>query len=277
MQLGELRRDLRARLTSAGRSDADASSRLLCVQLLNLKSPTDIYLHDRRPVDARQAQTLRQNADRLLDGTPLAYILGSWDFLGDPYQVGPGVLIPRADSEPLIIAALERIGPHPPQRILDLCTGSGALGIGLCRQLAQPPQSLILADTSAGALAYAQHNRQILLPHVAGGQIQMDMCAALAPGSRFDLILCNPPYLSTSELTDPELAAEPRLALDGGPDGLDFYRRLQRDVRPHLAPGGLLVFEAGWQQEPALRRLMGDFEPLRDLAGRFRGGLLCCD
>ncbi len=212
---------------------------------------------------------------RRLSHEPVAYITGSRAFWTIELAVGPGVLIPRPDSETLLEAALEYFGARSPARILDLGTGPGTL---LLAALAEWPEAQGLGvDASDVALDYAQRNADALgLADRAGFQ-RGDWAQGLE--ARFDLVLANPPYIGTAEdLPEQVRQYEPGSALFAGAEGLDDYLRIIPDLRRLLAPGGAAVLEIGWTQaEPvsAIARKCGFAVTLyKDLGGRPRALLL---
>lgn len=210
--------------------------------------------------------------ERRLAHEPVAYITGSRGFWTIELAVGPGVLVPRADSETLIEAAVAHFaGIAGPKRVLDLGTGPGTL---LLAALAEWPGAHGLGiDASPEALEYARSNATLL---------DMADRARFAPGDwakgvegQFDLILCNPPYIGTQEELAREVRDhEPPAALFAGADGLDDYRRIVPDLPRLLAPGGIAVLEIGWTQGEAVSALMNEagLTPAirRDLGGRDR-------
>ena len=212
---------------------------------------------------------------RRLAGEPIAYITGMRSFWTIDLEVGPGVLIPRPDSETLIVAAIEHFACQAPTRILDLGTGPGTL---LLAALDQWPDATGLGiDRSSDALGYARRNAE---------RLGMGSRAAFREGDwaegiheRFDLLLCNPPYVAVDEELGPGVAEhEPAEALFGGADGLDDYRRLAPAIGKLLAPHGLAAFEIGHDQgETAaiLFRAAGHSPRVAlDLAGRPRALLI---
>lgn len=213
--------------------------------------------------------------DRRADGEPVAYILGARDFWTISLRVGPGALIPRPDSETLIAAAVDHFGADGPATILDLGTGPGTL---LLAALAQWPGAAgIGIDISEKALGYARANADALglagRAHFRAG----DWASGLA--GRFDLVLCNPPYVEDGAALARDVAAhEPPSALYAGADGLDAYRRLAPMIPPLIAPGGLAAIEIGCDQAAAVIALFEGVgraaTVLPDLAGRDRCVLL---
>ena len=199
---------------------------------------------------------------RILAGEPLAYILGEWSFYGLPFLVTPDVLIPRDDTMAVTDLAIEAARTYPaPQRVLDLCTGSGCIGLAIahCVETAR----VTLADISEPALRVAKQNVANLRLKSRVTAFSVDV---LQPAPRFlgqfDLIVSNPPYVTTQEMAKLDVsvwAYEPHLALEGGADGLDFYRAIAAESREWLKQGGWLFFEIGYDQGAALRTLLADF------------------
>lgn len=220
--------------------------------------------------------TFSEMVDRRLAREPVAYITGQRAFWTIDLEVGPGALIPRPDSETLIAAAVEHFAGTPgPARILDLGTGPGTL---LLAALDEWPKATGLGiDASPNALSYAQRNAERLgLAGRAAFQLG-DWAGGVV--SRFDLILCNPPYVAANAETGPGVADyEPAEALFAGADGLDDYRRLAPVIAPLLAAGGLAAIEIGHDQADSAAALFiaaGHFPALaRDLADRPRALLI---
>lgn len=226
--------------------------------------------------DADSPAYAREIAKRRAQHEPLQYLLGTWEFYGLPMTVGAGVLIPRADTETLVEAVRERLPDCAGQKIADLCTGSGCIALALAAHMAD--SDFVGLDASAAAWEYAKKNlalnglrnvqfwcANVLLPETAA---QLRGLAA---------IVCNPPYLTAEEMQNlqPEVRFEPAEALDGGADGLHFYREITRLWRDSLSKGGLLAYEIGWQQGAAVAEILrtngfADVEILRDLSGNER-------
>lgn len=205
---------------------------------------------------------LRQAITRRRKGEPLQYILGEWEFMGLPFFVGPGALIPRQDTETLCEAALSWLKARPGASVLDLCCGSGCIGVSLGKL---GGAKVTFADVSPEALALARRNAD--RNGVDGAFCESDLFADL-PGA-YDLIACNPPYLTAAEMAScqKELTYEPALALFGGEDGLNFYRRLAAEWEKHLVPGGLLLMEIGHTQGKAVQELFPGAKIIKDICG----------
>ncbi len=194
---------------------------------------------------------MEQTVQRVLAGEPLAYVLGQWDFYGLTLTVTPDVLIPRDDTCAVTALAIRYalyLGATP--RILDLCTGSGCIGLAVASRVGD--SKVTLADISKEALAVAKKNISALK---LGGRVSAIGANSLdAPSAflgKFDMIVSNPPYITTQEMQELPASVknyEPHLALHGGDDGLSFYRAISRNYREALKPGGYLCFEFGMGQ-----------------------------
>jgi release factor glutamine methyltransferase len=198
---------------------------------------------------------------RRLDGEPLAYILGEWEFYGIPIQVSPHVLIPRIDTEKLVDTALDLIKNADTTdeiRVLDLCSGSGCIGIAILSNTIHT--HVLFADNSPEALRVSRANCEGLGLENRAKFIEQD---ALEPPSAelgiFDLVVCNPPYIPSKEIGGLDISVkdfEPKPALDGGADGLEFYRAITQYWRPCIKKGGYLIFEAGINQADDIKSIM---------------------
>ncbi|MCD8355457.1 MAG: peptide chain release factor N(5)-glutamine methyltransferase [Clostridia bacterium] len=197
---------------------------------------------------------IRQKADAFFERRkreePLAYILGEWDFYGNRFFVTPDVLIPRGDTEWLCDAAVQAARAMWNPRVLDLCCGSGCIGISIA--LAVPGSQITVLDYSEAALEVTRKNAA--LHHVKEPKLKIRQGDALQPDSIdgiFDIIVSNPPYITAQEMAELDRsvdAYEPHLALYGGTDGLDFYRAMAERPAFQLAEGGKLFAECGWKQ-----------------------------
>jgi len=210
-------------------------------------------------------------------GQPVAYLLGTREFYGYEFSVGPAVLIPRPETETLVEAALARLAPR--DACLDLGTGSGAVAVTIARQ--RPEARVVATDASAEAIGLARRNAEA---HGCAGRIELLQGSWFEPvrGRRFDVIVANPPYVAAGDphLARGDLRFEPRAALtDGSPDGLASIRAIVAGAARHLNPRGWLLLEHGYDQAAAVRAILeeGGFSGLvsiPDLAGipRVAGG-----
>lgn len=249
MRLRERLRQAVHALRQADVPDPEVDAALLMGHVLSL-SRLQVLVQGERPLDDGELAAFEALLVRRLHREPLQYVLGSAAFMGHELLVRPGVLIPRCDTEALAEQAIARL--RPGQAALDLCTGSGAVAISM--KLACPGAEVSASDLSPEALALARENAARL-----GAEIGFHAGDLFVPfaGRRFDLIACNPPYIPSGQLPglQAEVRAEPPLALDGGPDGLDVCRRLFAQAPGHLKAGGWLLLEMGDGQEEALRAL----------------------
>jgi release factor glutamine methyltransferase len=209
----------------------------------------DLYIGD------EECEAIGNAAQRILDGEPLAYVLGEWEFYGLPLYVDKNVLIPRDDTCAVTALAVKHglfLDKDP--RILDLCTGSGCIGLAVASRVKDA--RVTLADISRDAMAVAKKN---IVRHHLTGRVSVVQADALGnpPGflGKFDLIVSNPPYITTEEMDHLDHSVkdfEPHLALHGGNDGLDFYRAIAKNYAGALKPGGYLCFEFGMGQGDAV-------------------------
>lgn len=197
--------------------------------------------------------------DRRLAGEPLQYILGEWEFMGLPVYVGEGVLIPRPETELLCEQGFDFLETRPKEdrRLLDLCCGTGCIGIAAAKYIAGA--KVTCADKFDKPLEYTQKNAEL-----NGVTIDILRCDALLPPpetvGKFDLILTNPPYIRTKDMAtlQTEVTHEPVTALDGGEDGLDFYRAILAEWTSVLVSGGALMAEIGIGESDAVAKLFED-------------------
>jgi len=235
-----------------------------------------VYLRFDEPLAPANVRRYRELIRRRAAGQPVAYLTGRREFWSREVAVTPAVLIPRPETEVLLERTLTVVeNRRAALRVLDLGTGSGAIAVVLAAEL--PNASIIAVDVSPAAAAVAAANVRGAGLSDRVGVLVADWCAALQPEARFDLIVSNPPYVETGALDAlaRELHAEPRLALDGGIDGLEAYRRLVPDAAALLTPGGRLLVEVGARQAAAVTALcaeagLGGITCHRDLAGIIR-------
>lgn len=210
---------------------------------------------------------------RRIQGEPVAHILGRREFYGRDFAVTPDTLIPRPDTEILVETALDRIPPDQACEILDMGTGTGAIGITLA--LERPHAKVTILDYSEAALAIARENARQLSAHNVAA-LHSDWFSAVQ-GQRFNLIVSNPPYIETADphLQQGDLRFEPITALASGMDGLDDIRRIVAHAPMHLKPSGWLIIEHGYNQGEAVRSIFSghyfaNVHTLQDLAGHDR-------
>ncbi len=261
---------------NAGFEAPETEARALLAGLLNC-SRTALLLHRDDLMDADEVETYREWVDRRLKREPVAYIIGHKGFMGFNFEVSPEVLVPRPETELLVEDALMETRDRGLQsaHILDVGTGSGCIAVSLARSL--PEANILALDINEKALEIAARNAAKNSVNVRF--LKSDLFAELPQIQEggFDMILGNPPYVASTDLPrlEPELSFEPRLALDGGQDGLDLLRRLVHDSRTFLKPGGLLALEIGHDQGTRVRDLLeaNGFENiaiLKDYSGHDR-------
>lgn len=266
-------------LAKSGIDTAALDARVLLGSATGL-SHEALIANGQEPLPRKQAARFCAYVNRRLSGEPVSRIRGSREFYGREFQIDPHTLDPRADTETLIEAALAleaQAGTRDrPLRVLDLGTGSGCILVTLLAEL--PHATGIGADISQGALMCAGNNARRFGVAGRAGFVLSDWFEGLT--GRFDLIVSNPPYIESAEIAalPVEVAShDPRAALDGGPDGLDAYRRIAAGAADHLAPGGHVLVEIGLTQAPPVSGLFqaAGFAPAAegvflDLAGRPR-------
>lgn len=250
-------------------------NRILVGHALGL-SRVALITESQRELSAAEVAQAEALVARRVAGEPVAYIVGTREFYGLPFQVSPAVLIPRPETEHLVELALERMPPRA--RVLDMGTGSGAIAVAIAH--ARPDAQVTALDRSAEALAVARANAAA--NNVAVRFLKSDWFAALADDERFDVIASNPPYVAAGDahLAQGDLRFEPTGALTDHADGLQALRAIAAGAPTHLAAGGWLLMEHGYDQGAAVRQLLQrDFDQVqswRDLAGieRVTGGKL---
>lgn len=268
MTCRELIRRTAEQFSDAGVPDPVNDAALLLSALTGL-SPLSLRLDEDTVLDYRVVDTYHSYVEQRLARIPLQYILGEAPFFRRLFRVDPRVLIPRPETELLCEWALEILRNHPLPRILDLCCGSGCIGITLKAE--KPDAFVTCSDLSPDALSLASENADRLGIDVAF--CRTDLLDGFAT-SGFDLIISNPPYIPSSvcDTLQPEVLQEPRLALDGGPDGLSLYRRIIPDAFRTLVPGGILMMELGEGEDAGVENLLLDHsfvnvEVREDLSG----------
>jgi release factor glutamine methyltransferase len=240
------------RFTDAGIGAARLEAQVLLAHVLQC-SRVQLYTGFDRPLGEAELAGYRELIRRRLAGEPVAYLVSEHEFWGLPFHVDANVLVPRPDTETVIeVARATRADRAAACRVLDLCTGSGVIAVSLAREL--PAARVVATDVSEAAAAIARRNAE---RNAVGERVDVRVGDLWTPvaGEQFELIAANPPYIESAVIATlgPEVGREPVLALDGGPDGLAFYDRICAAARAHLAPGGALVVEHGFDQADAVR------------------------
>ena len=235
------------RFTDAGIGAARLEAQLLLAHALGC-TRMQLYTGFDKPLAEPELASYRELIKRRLAGEPVAYLIGEHEFWGLPLVVDRNVLVPRADTETLIEVARGLVPGAT--RILDLCTGSGAIALALAKEL--PAAQVIATELSPDAAKVARAN---VAKHGAKVDVREGDLWAPVAGERFDLIVSNPPYIATAviDTLSAEVRREPRVALDGGTDGYSFYDRICRVAREYLTPGGALAVEHGFDQADGVR------------------------
>jgi release factor glutamine methyltransferase len=239
------------RFTDHGIASARLEAQLLLAHALGC-SRMQLYTGFDKPLGEAELTGYRALIKRRLGGEPIAYLLGEQELWGLPFYVDPHVLVPRPDTETVIeVARGHRADRSAPCRVLDLCTGSGAIAISLAKEL--PAARVVATELSPEAAAIARKNAE---RNGVADRVDIRIGDLLGPvaGETFDLIVANPPYIASAVIAtlSPEVRREPRMALDGGPDGLAFYDRICAGAPAHLVAGGALVLEHGFDQADAV-------------------------
>lgn len=246
------------------------TAELLLAHVLHV-SRIRLYTDLDRPLEAAELGAVRSLIVRRASGEPTSYLTGTREFYGRTFAVDPRVLVPRPETELLVEAVLQAVPRDAEVRVLDLCTGSGCVGITVA--LERPRARVLATDTSPGAVEVARANAGALGAAERFEARLGDLLVPVEGEAPFDVVVANPPYVPRGEIPTlpPEVRREPQLALDGGPDGLDVVRRIATAAPGRLVPGGLLALEIGDGQGPAVHSLLeaagyGSVRIERDLA-----------
>ena len=257
----ELYEEGRRVLEQAGLPDAALDARFLLEEVCGTNLQTLLVFPEKK-VTEEEVNQYRAFIQRRKDREPTAMILGEWDFMGLTFRLNKSTLIPEQDTEVLVETALEELKRRglgeAPLRILDLCTGSGCILLSLLHGLRNAGG--LGTDLSEEALEAARENAVRLGLQERAAFRQGDLWEPVGD-ERFDLIVSNPPYVPTEVIPtlEPEVrCGEPYAALDGGEDGLVFYRRIMREAAGHLKPSGIIIVESGFDEAPQIAALMQD-------------------
>ncbi|MBQ7713867.1 MAG: peptide chain release factor N(5)-glutamine methyltransferase [Oscillospiraceae bacterium] len=265
--------DLRQRFRDAGVFDPTRAARELLCSAAG-KTNEEFVRDSRLYVPPEVERAAEELAARHLAGEPVAYLIGEWEFYGLPLDISKAVLIPRPDTEVLATRAIEAAQGYDEPRVLDLCAGSGCIGLAVASRV--PSARVLLGELDEEAIKVCRQNvrRNALAARVSVLRIDAREKPSRQLGE-FDVIVSNPPYIPTADIETLDASVrdhEPRLALDGGADGLDFYRVICEKWRDALRAYGKLLFEVGVGQADAVLRLMrasgfGDVQVVQDWNG----------
>lgn len=270
--MGAAWRGVRDLFRRAGIDTAELDARLFAEAAFKMDR-LELVNREREPVPIDQLKLLEAYSARRLKGEPVVRILGEKEFWSLSFKLNDATLVPRPETELVVERGLEIIGPLDKARILDLGTGTGCIPISLLTEYSDV--TAVAVDLSASALEMARFNAN---RHGVGARfttLEGSWFDPLPPGARFDLITSNPPYIETAEIATlmPEVREhDPRLALDGGPDGLEAYRAIAAEAALFLKPAGVLLLEIGSGQGSAVSDILvgahfREVEVLQDLAG----------
>lgn len=267
MVIDELIRHAASRLRDNARFEAEE----IVMSVLGIDR-TQLITDSKRELGENEISAVNSCVQRRINGEPLQYILGECEFMSLPFFVESGVLIPRADTETLVEEVIKLSKPNA--KILDICCGSGCIGISLAHFIKDAAVTML--DISDKAIEVTAKNAEL---NNVMGRVTVKKCDILSeyPDKKYDIIVSNPPYIETAVIDGLQTEVkdhEPRLALDGGDDGLVFYRRIT-DIAPKiLNENGILAFEIGFNQGAAVKELMkknfNHIKIIKDLAGNDR-------
>lgn len=247
MTLNELYREAVTLLS--GMENAENDVRIIIKKVLSF-SETDFLLNKNMCLTEEAEALIRLMTEKRLSGVPVQYIIGEWDFYGSTFRVDENVLIPRPETELLCEYVIDYLSDKPAPVIADLCAGSGCIGITIKRHTVN--SSVILVEKSFGAAEVCRENIRSILGENEALLINGDIFFPEELGDLplFDVIVSNPPYIKTSEIPSlqSEVLLEPKMALDGGEDGFDFYRLLAERWTERLTDDGMFAFECGEEQ-----------------------------
>ncbi|MBQ4128315.1 MAG: peptide chain release factor N(5)-glutamine methyltransferase [Ruminococcus sp.] len=255
MTIKEAFNNIKQRLNEAGVDDPAFDTIYLFEHVLSF-SRKDITVYGDKQINEKAFCTLNELANRRISGEPIQYILGYWFFMGEKYTVCDGVLIPRDDTQVLVNACTKLLEKKPDSKIVDLCSGSGIIAVTLKKQFADSTVFAVeKSETAYGCLIKNCEDN-----HADVKAIHADLydCTDFFDDNSLDLIASNPPYIITSEIDtlQKEVQYEPKMALDGGKDGYDFYRGIINHWSKKLKKGGHIAFEIGENQFEYIKKLL---------------------
>ena len=252
---------IKDKLKSADIDSADFEARVLICDVLDF-TLSDLFIRFNDEIDEASSAKLLKLCGRRVLGEPLQYLIGKWDFMGRTFNVGKGVLIPRPETEMLCEKVIAVLEAKKDAVVYDLCSGSGCIGITLKKEC--PDIDIFLVEKSTEALSYLMRNASSLMKNtfytiIKGDVLDIDAFDNYPPA---DLIVSNPPYIRSGEvpLLQKEVTFEPAMALDGGDDGLDFYRAIISNWSEKLKPDGEFFFEIGEDQGTDVKKLFEEID-----------------
>lgn len=288
MQIKELLKEGKLKLIQNEIDDASIQSKILMQYVLK-QSQSYIIANGEKRLEEHQIDEYRSYIDKIIEGKPIQYITNNQEFMKLNFYVDENVLIPQPDTEILVEEVINKCSKNIEMKtseenaiekkskieILDLCTGSGAIGISLAKYIKE--SKVTCTDISMKALQVAKLNAEKNLVHRNMEFILSDLFENL-PKRKFDIIVSNPPYIKTEiiDILQKPVQNEPHLALDGGEDGLNFYKKISKDASKFLKPNGEIYLEIGYDQKEDVIRLLEDtnqyksIECIQDLAGNDR-------
>lgn len=257
MNIKEIRKIAIENLIKSNIEDANTKISILLQYLLSM-SKTEIMLHENMELDETQKEEIFKRVEEIIEGKPIQYITHHQEFMGLDFYVDENVLIPQPDTEILVEETIHMINRKNENiRILDLCTGSGAIAISIENYARDRNIIKIYAsDISAEALEIARKNAILNNEETNIRFIKSNMFENI--NDKFDIILSNPPYIETQTIANlsKEVQNEPHIALDGGADGLDFYRIIAKEAKKHLNRNGWILLEIGYNQKESVSNLL---------------------
>lgn len=250
MKVREAFEKIEKRFIEAGVDSPAFEVSILMEDLLFLPKQPEFSVPEKE-LSAEEEKILFSAAEKRASGYPLQYIIGSWEFFGRKFFVGEGVLIPRPETELICEYVLKYYSRSMPPRIIDLCSGSGCIAITLAKELSGA--SVTAVELYDGAFEYLSRNNTLHQNCVKA--LKRD---ALESFGEFDCIVSNPPYITENEMKElqTEVTFEPKTALFGGSDGLDFYRAIAKNWKNNLSSGGIIVFEIGDTQGQEVKNIL---------------------
>ncbi len=258
-------RDIKLKLKKAGIEDWGFEGNTLLTHHLNMDKALQVR-YKNTIIKNSVLTKIYEDVEKRATHYPLQYILGEWEFMSLPFKVNEDTLIPRADTEILCEEIINRFR-YDTVSILDLCSGSGCIGISLAKYIKN--SCVTLCDISEGAMEMAKKNAA--LNNVKATFLQCDLFDGLSVDLTFDIIVSNPPYIRKSDLPflGRDVAFEPQNALDGGDDGLIFYREIAKNCKKNIKDGGTLAFECGYDQAQDVMKILElegykNIEPILD-------------